>query len=210
MIPYSRTRELLQLSGRNPDLSPEDRTVRGTLVKGLTDEDVELLDTFEGNVRYRHTFHILLLTSNPQEYSREIVSVHPLGPFIPLSTSSADIAPTTPPPIPPLSTISSTHPPIQTHIYIWSDALGQLKSDIWEFAEFVRTNAWKWVGDGEAVSQNEDYLEVDKRRDMGGVIIRRAIVDGDESESGEDGANTEGEGEGVHKKVVVELERTAE
>ena len=32
------------------DLEPEERSVRGSLVVGLSDEDVRLLDFFEGNV----------------------------------------------------------------------------------------------------------------------------------------------------------------
>ncbi len=38
----------------------------------------------------------------------------------------------------------------------------------------MRTNAWKWVGDGSR--DNKDYVEVDKRREMGGVIVRTEIV----------------------------------
>lgn len=49
---------------------------------------------------------------------------------------------------------------------------------------------WKWVGDDDEVSQNKDYLEVDKRREMGGVIVRREVVD-----------------EGTGKQVAVEVER---
>ena len=45
VIPYTRSRELL---GRN--LLPEQRTVRGTLVQGLAEADIALLDVFEGNV----------------------------------------------------------------------------------------------------------------------------------------------------------------
>lgn len=127
-----------------------------------------------------------------QEYSRELVSVHPLESVIPLSDTSADIAPSTPPPIPALATIASTNPPVETHTYIWINPLQELKPDIWEFAEFVRTNAWKWVGNGEAAQQNQDYLEVDKRREMGGVIVRREIVDGTEQDEG--------------RKVVIEVD----
>ena len=47
MIPYSKAQELL---GR--DLAAEDRSVRGTLVTGLNDADVALLDVFEGDVRF--------------------------------------------------------------------------------------------------------------------------------------------------------------
>lgn len=111
--------------------------------------------------------------------------------------SSADIAPTTPPPVPALSTIDSTHPPVQAQTYIWAQPLDQLSPNVWEFSEFVRTNAWKWVGTGDAVQENKDYLEVDKRRDMAGVIVRREIVD----EAGV---------QGERKAVVVEVESRRE
>lgn len=32
------------------DLAPEERSVRGSLVAGLSDQDMRLLDIFEGNV----------------------------------------------------------------------------------------------------------------------------------------------------------------
>ncbi|PSR75564.1 hypothetical protein PHLCEN_2v9044 [Hermanssonia centrifuga] len=153
VIPYSKTKELVH----GKELSYEDRAVRGTLVRGLSEKDVSLLDIFEGD-----------------EYTREIVSVHPLAEFTPLSsadTSDSSIVPTTPPPIPPLSSLSS---PLTAHTYIWAKPLSQLRPELWEYAEFVRTNAWKWVGDGSR--DNKDYVEVDKRREMGGVIVRTEIV----------------------------------
>ncbi|KAI0690172.1 hypothetical protein BC835DRAFT_1281517 [Cytidiella melzeri] len=169
VIPYHKTRQLLEQNGRSPDLAPDERTVRGTLVKGLSTNDIELLDCFEGN-----------------EYSRENIAVHPLGPFVSLPStspaSSSEIVPADPPSIPVLDTISTTHPPVQAHTYIWVDSLAQLKPEVWDFADFVRTNAWKWVGDGKAVEENEYYGEVDKRRDMNGVIVRREIV-GEEGEA---------------------------
>ncbi|KAI0091214.1 hypothetical protein BDY19DRAFT_934477 [Irpex rosettiformis] len=164
VIPYYKTRQLLEKNGLNPDLPPEERTVRGTLVKGLSKNDVALLDIFEGN-----------------EYSRDRISVHPLGPLVPLSSispaASSEIAPSDPPPIPSLDTIATTHPPVQAHTYIWINPLEDLKPEIWYFADFVQKNAWKWVGDGKAVEENEFYGEVDKRRDMGGVIVREEIAD---------------------------------
>jgi len=33
------------------DLEPEDRSVRGSLVLGLSEEDISYLDVFEGDVR---------------------------------------------------------------------------------------------------------------------------------------------------------------
>ena len=50
MIPYAKTRELLGITEAGAELAPADRTVRGTLVRGLTENDVRLLDTFEGDV----------------------------------------------------------------------------------------------------------------------------------------------------------------
>ncbi|KAI0342813.1 hypothetical protein BDW22DRAFT_1357337 [Trametopsis cervina] len=183
VIPYDKTRELLQSSGLKPDLPPEERTVRGTVVTGLSAKDVQLLDYFEGD-----------------EYSRDTIAVHPLAAFVPLSSmdplSSSDIAPADPPPIPSLSTISTTHPPIVAHTYIWIKPLSQLEPKIWDFSEFVKTNAWKWVGDSEEVEKNEYYGEVDKRRDMGGVIVRKEI------------AGQEGE-QGKETKVAVQVEAKA-
>lgn len=51
MVPYSKTRQLLCIQPPKPDLPPEERIVRGTIVKGLNDKDVKLLDYFEGAVR---------------------------------------------------------------------------------------------------------------------------------------------------------------
>ena len=46
ILPSERGEALL---GR--ELTPEENSVRGTLVSGLTGEDITLLDVFEGNVR---------------------------------------------------------------------------------------------------------------------------------------------------------------
>lgn len=77
------------------------------------------------------------------------------------------IVPTTPPPVPPLS---SLRPAVTANIYIWTNPVSELRPELWEYEQFVKENAWKWVGDGSA--QNPDYLKVDERRDMGGIIVR--------------------------------------
>lgn len=46
MVPYSKSGVLFER-----ELKPEERSVRGTLVTGLTKEDIALLDVFEGDVR---------------------------------------------------------------------------------------------------------------------------------------------------------------
>lgn len=55
----------------------------------------------------------------------------------------------------------------------------------------MRDSAWKWIGD--AGEEKYEYGEVDKRREMGGKIIRTEIISG-------------GEGDSEERKVVVEIE----
>ncbi|KAL1949438.1 hypothetical protein VTO73DRAFT_8319 [Trametes versicolor] len=162
VIPYSKSRSLFLDSGRG-ELSPEERTVRGTFVQGLNDRDVALLDLFEGN-----------------EYTRDIVGVHPLGPLTPLSATTgptpapADdyIVPRVAPELPPLNALG---PSVPAHTYIHAGALSELSPELWSYADFVRESAWKWVG---ADPVNEEYYaEVDKRKAMEGQTLRTAIVD---------------------------------
>lgn len=47
-----------------------------------------------------------------------------------------------------------------------------MKPELWEYDEFVRTNSWKWLGRSAA---EDNYVEVDRRRDMNGVIVRREV-----------------------------------
>lgn len=48
-----------------------------------------------------------------------------------------------------------------------------VESKLWSYETFVKENAYKWIGE-EASAENEDYLEVDKRRGMNGNITRSA------------------------------------
>ena len=41
----------------------------------------------------------------------------------------------------------------------------------WTFHDFIQLNAWKWLP-SEDVADREDYLEVDRRREMEGDIFR--------------------------------------
>ncbi|TFY59308.1 hypothetical protein EVJ58_g5851 [Rhodofomes roseus] len=151
VLPYSKSRALYE-----HDLAPEERVVRGTLVKGLEQPDIELLDTFEGD-----------------EYTREDVPAYPLGPFVPLSSpESAAAAPLgTPPPLPPLDTLG---PPVPAQTYVWAQPVSQLSQTIWEYADFVRDSAHKWVGVG--ADANADYVEVDRRRAMNGRIAADEVT----------------------------------
>lgn len=108
-----------------------------------------------------------------QQYTRETVPVYPLGPFTSLSSSdpssSSSLVPLTPPPLPSLASLGT---PLTTQTYIWAQPLSDLSPDLWEYADFVRTNAWKWVGEG--AGNNADYVEVDHRREMGRDTAHRS------------------------------------
>ncbi|KAL4248068.1 Protein AIG2-like protein [Abortiporus biennis] len=154
MIPYSRSKPLF----KGKELPAEERCVRGTLVTGLNDEDVALLDTFEGD-----------------EYTRETVSVHPLTEFFPLSSKDtshdSDIVPSIIPSVPPLDSLS---PPISAQTYIWkSNGDHLLSTETWEFEDFIQNHESKWVGSD---VQRADYVEVDKRRAMNGSIVHHEII----------------------------------
>ncbi|OBZ72370.1 hypothetical protein A0H81_07985 [Grifola frondosa] len=57
-------------------------------------------------------------------------------------------------------------PAVPAQTYIWADPISDLTPALWEFADFVRENAWKWVGEGARF--NEDYTAVDHTRAMAG------------------------------------------
>jgi hypothetical protein len=81
--------------------------------------------------------------SEPKEYTRESVQVHPLGPFKDVSTHTIDeddLVPSHPPPLPSSSRAS---PAIDAQTYVYIDA-GDLDSELWSFDDFVKNNAWKW------------------------------------------------------------------
>ncbi|KIK97760.1 hypothetical protein PAXRUDRAFT_135642 [Paxillus rubicundulus Ve08.2h10] len=70
----------------------------------------------------------------------------------------------------PTKTPNGLEKALEANTYVWCHPLSELRPNLWRFEEFVRDNAWKWVG---CESQsNKDYAEVDKRRAMQGIIVR--------------------------------------
>ena len=155
----------------NRDLDSDEKSVRGSLVTGLSEEDVRLLDIFEGNVSATSRLRCPHKeTPSSQQYTRQAVSVYPLGPLInirdmpPIEAKS--LVPTTPPLMPTLDSLTS---PIEADTYVWCLPPSELWTKLWTFEEFVKFNAWKWIGSGSA--NNKDYDEVDRRRAMDGIIV---------------------------------------
>ncbi|PPR00792.1 hypothetical protein CVT24_000757 [Panaeolus cyanescens] len=122
LIPYSKGKTLF-----DHPLTTEEKSVRGTVVKGLTEADLEALDRFEGD-----------------EYIRRPVQAHLLGPFVDVSTHGTrfnDLIPTHPPPLP--ENVDTSTQTLEVETYIYCDETN-LEADLWSFEDFVKNNAWKW------------------------------------------------------------------
>lgn len=103
-------------------------------------------------------------SSVSQEYTKDPVKVHPLGPLTSLSAHTAEfkkLFPTHPPPLPDVSELA---PAIDAETYVFID-LAKLDASPWDFGDFVEHNAWKWHG---AAADDNNYIaEVDRRRERG-------------------------------------------
>ncbi|KAH9958308.1 hypothetical protein BC827DRAFT_1261329 [Russula dissimulans] len=153
ILPYERSKTLL---GR--ELTVEERSVRGTLVAGLTLQDIRFLDIFEG-----------------VEYDRLLVNVHPLGPFTPISTDAAATSDVVednliPAELPPLPSATELAQRLPAQTYVWRLDDSELEKELWSFEEFVKNNLWKWIDEG--AERNEDYKEVDRVRErLNGEVV---------------------------------------
>jgi hypothetical protein len=113
-----------------------------------------------------------------QEYVRKEVHVHPLGRLTAVPSDAAvssseatavegSLIPAT---IPPLPSAGERAQPIPAQTYVWCSKDSYLEKELWSFDEFVRNNAYKWIG-REAESSNE-YEEVDEVKErLNGEII---------------------------------------
>jgi len=140
-------------------------------VSGLTTSDTLLLDIFEGDVCVVLLFLECTIDDGQQEYTRTLVSVHPLSPLTRMSNTNfssvaSSIIPQTASPLPSEAEMELT---VEAEVYMWSAPLSRLKRELWSYETFIKENAWKWVGN--AAEENEDYTEVDRRRDMEGNIV---------------------------------------
>ena len=83
-----------------------------------------------------------------------------------------DLAPSTPEPLPP-NPSETLSPAMECETYIWISYPEELAKEPWSFHDFIRLNAWKWVpGETEGADSYEEYLKVDREREMEGNIIR--------------------------------------
>ncbi|KAJ3541599.1 hypothetical protein NMY22_g3833 [Coprinellus aureogranulatus] len=142
IVPYERGKQLFP----DRELEQEERSVRGTIVRGLSLSDIGHLDTFEGD-----------------EYERLPVSVHPLEPFTPLNTPAGQpdapesLIPQHATPLPPVEELGGA---VDAHTYVFQD-IRYLEPRLWSWDEFMKNSAWKWYGGSpdEVSSNGSDGLE---------------------------------------------------
>ncbi|KAF8239783.1 hypothetical protein L208DRAFT_1385831 [Tricholoma matsutake] len=143
IVPYAQSRILC-----NRELGPEEKSVRGVLVKGLTHTDMIVLDLFEG-----------------PEYVRKCVSAHQLGALVKLSEHPSDEESLITTKLPPLPSLVDLAPALDAETYVYKN-FENLDAELWSFEDFVKNNARKWYGERHE-NRNQDDSEVEKRRRAG-------------------------------------------
>ncbi|KAF8339718.1 uncharacterized protein EI90DRAFT_2966890 [Cantharellus anzutake] len=143
VVAYEQSRSLF-----DRELTQDERSVRGTLVNGLTPQDVTSLDLFEGD-----------------EYKSEKVQVHILAPPSPMSLASTThlLSHSTPMPDP-------LPEPVPCFVYIWIYPLSRLEPILWSYDEFVKEKIHRWlhsepVGDGDEDGGQEPTPSINSRID---------------------------------------------
>ncbi|KAF8905110.1 hypothetical protein CPB84DRAFT_1960658 [Gymnopilus junonius] len=111
----------------NKPLTREERSVRGTLVTGLTDEDIVYLDRFESDVGIH------------EKDSASASTWSILGIIHRCRCTRAG----TPPPLP---SFAESLDAIEAETYVYGDER-DLEANLWSFEDFVKNNAWKWYGE---------------------------------------------------------------
>ncbi|KAL5634711.1 hypothetical protein ACGC1H_002676 [Rhizoctonia solani] len=142
IVPYNVGAVLL-----NRELNRDERCVRGVIVSGLRPEDVACLDIFEGD-----------------EYNRITVEAHPIVPLAPISPTFTQTLLSASSELP-----AELPPALKVETYVWIAGTSRLEPVVWAYDTFVKEKLWKWAGSG--ADGNEYYEEVDRRRDMNGVIV---------------------------------------
>jgi gamma-glutamylcyclotransferase (GGCT)/AIG2-like uncharacterized protein YtfP len=138
----------------------EGPSVRGTVVQGLTQEDIWRLDTFEGDEYARRRITVKVLPEEDgekvpdPETARSSVMKGDSGSTHHITGSSLDAAEELP-----------------AETYIWIAGEHRLEDEEWDFDEFVREKMWRWAP--------SEMVEIDRAGDVdedeGFEDVRRAV-----------------------------------
>ena len=102
-----------------------------------------------------------------QEYVRKEVHVHPLttvasDAMVSSSEETAVEGPLIPAALPPLPSADELAQPIPAQTYVWCAKDSYLEKELWSFDNFVKNNAYRWIGPEES---SEEYEEVDEAKE---------------------------------------------
>jgi len=133
--------------------SSKEKSVRGTVVEGLTKEDIWRLDVFEGD-----------------EYERRAVSVQVLS-----AEGDNKIAGPTPNNANSHDPRQSTQEELKAETYIWIAGEHRLDDQEWDFDEFVKEKMWRWAPSEDLKRGRNDENGIVKVEDEGFEDVRRAV-----------------------------------
>ncbi|KAF2826684.1 hypothetical protein CC86DRAFT_369880 [Ophiobolus disseminans] len=115
-----------------PVKQKEGKSVRGTLVTGLTDGDIWRLDIFEGSEYQRRKVSVRVLEQGSKKGD---------GGMGDLAQNEED---------------NVEGKEVEAETYIWTAGAKYLEEEEWDFAEFVRDKMKRWVG-REAAGTDEGF-----------------------------------------------------
>ncbi|KAH6909096.1 hypothetical protein BKA70DRAFT_1371768 [Coprinopsis sp. MPI-PUGE-AT-0042] len=130
----------------NRELTSLEKLVRGTLVSGLSEEDMNRLDHFEGDVSSKIVecaHHRSLASVSPQEYDLIDVQVHPLADIGPLSAQPGKDDALIGLHAAPLPSPENLAPAVQVKTYVFK-FVDRLQVELWDFDDFVKNSASRW------------------------------------------------------------------
>ncbi|PWY97810.1 hypothetical protein BCV70DRAFT_166328 [Testicularia cyperi] len=158
---------------RTESIRDRRNTVKGTLVCGLTRQDLRCLDAFEDDEYTRVNVTVWLDPEAPRESNS--TRIHQGGDSLPLHEILAALTPAR---IAQLtsSTETSSVQRASAQVYAWTASLDLLEPKVWEFDVFAKEHASRWVGlrwdnfdapldSTERVENEFEYEIVDRIRD---------------------------------------------
>lgn len=127
--------------------------VKGTLVTGLTDADVQCLDAFEGDEYVRVRVGVVPDPSARVECNETRIANAGTAPLHAVLSSLTSAR---------MDEVRAGGEVVEdVEVYAWSAGREKLEERVWEFDVFAREHAARWVGDGAEAEHEHEYQVVD-------------------------------------------------
>ncbi|GAC77383.1 hypothetical protein PANT_26d00024 [Moesziomyces antarcticus T-34] len=127
--------------------------VKGTLVTGLTDADVQCLDAFEGDEYVRMRVGVLPDPSARVECNETRIANAGTAPLHAVLSSLTSER---------MEQVRARGEVVEdVEVYAWSAGREKLEERVWEFDVFAREHAARWIGEGAQAEHEHEYQVVD-------------------------------------------------